>query len=213
MPPTVVALSVGLPAELRVGETVITSAIVKTAVHDRRWVTSTNIAGDRQADLSVHGGPEKAVYAYPSEHYGDWQRELELDALPHGALGENLTTRGLSETDVCIGDRFRIGSAEFIVTQPRMPCIKLAMKFGRADIIKRFTAVDRSGFYMAVEVEGEIGAGDAIDRLSRDPRGLTVAVVYRLKIDGGTRAAYEAAAAHPALSAGWRDSFRRQVHL
>jgi MOSC domain-containing protein YiiM len=211
VPATLVALSVGIPAELRVGETVVNSAIVKATVHDRRWVTSTNIAGDRQADLSVHGGPEKAVYAYPSEHYADWQRELDLDALPHGAFGENLTTRGLTETDVCIGDRFRIGSAEFIVTQPRMPCIKLAMKFGRADMIKRFTTVDRSGFYMAVETEGEIGAGDTVERLSHDGRGLTVAAVYRLKIDGGTLAAYRAAADHPALSTGWRDSFRRQV--
>jgi len=112
---------------------------------------------------------------------------------------------------VRIGDRYRIGSAEFVVTQPRLPCYKLEIKFGRSDMIKRFVSVDRSGFYLAVEREGEIGAGDPIELIEQDACDLTVAEVYRLKLGGGTRDRLELAASHPALAAGWRDSFRRRL--
>jgi MOSC domain-containing protein YiiM len=205
------AVSVGLPREVDTGTGIVRTGIFKSPVGGRRWVSATQIEGDGQADRTVHGGPEKAVYVYPSEHYVVWREELGMALAEWGAFGENLTTTGLSETDVCIGDRFRIGSAELSVSQPRMPCYKLALRFDRADMIKRFVRVDRSGFYLAVEQEGDVGAGDEIIRLSRDARALAVAAVYRLKIDGGTRAAIEAAASHPALSAGWRESFRQRL--
>src|SRR5204863_5597167 len=128
----------------------------------RLRVASLNIDGDEQSDLSVHGGRAKAVYLYPSEHYEYWRRELPAMELPWGIFGENLTTEGLLETDVSIGDRIQVGTAEFLVTQPRQPCFKLGMLFGRGDMIKRFIASGRPGFYLAVVREGDIAAGDSI---------------------------------------------------
>lgn len=206
-----VAVSVGRSREVEWDGEVVRTSIFKTPVAGRVWVGSTNIVGDDQSDRSVHGGPDKAVYAYPSEHYAAWMRELSLETLAWASFGENLTTRGLRESVVNIGDRFRIGSAELIVTQPRMPCFKLGIRFGRSDIIARFTSVDRSGFYLAVEQEGEIGAGDAVDIIEADTRGLSVAEAYRLKLGGGTRDRLKLAASHPALSAGWRESFKRRL--
>ncbi|MCI4371622.1 MAG: MOSC domain-containing protein, partial [Thermoplasmata archaeon] len=119
----------------------------------------------RQADPSVHGGPTKAVYAYPSEHYPSWRRELARSDLPWGSFGENLTTDGLGEDTVHIGDRLRVGSALLRVTQPRMPCYKLGIRFGRDDMIRRFLESGRSGFYLAVLEEGDVAAGDRIERI------------------------------------------------
>ena len=210
-PAKLLALSVSLPRDVVVrGETVRTG-IFKSPVTGRRSVSSTQIDGDGQADLSVHGGPEKAVYAYASEHYATWRKELGVELATWGAFGENLTLTGLLESDVRIGDRFAIGSTELIVTQPRLPCYKLGIRFDSPDMVRRFARADRSGFYMAVEREGDIGAGDDVVRLSRDPRDLTVAAVYRLKVDGGSRSLMELAADHPALPAGWRASFRRKL--
>jgi MOSC domain-containing protein YiiM len=138
-----------------------------------------NLEGDKQADLSVHGGEDKAVYVYPSEHYAYWRKELPEIELPWGMFGENFTTEGLLEDTVRIGDRFRIGSAEVMVTQPRMPCFKLGMKFKRTDIIKRFLESGRTGFYLAVLQEGDVGAGDAIVLISRDEDQDTIADVVR----------------------------------
>src|SRR5690242_7923595 len=139
-----------------------------------------NLDGDRQADLSVHGGPDKAVYVYPTEHYPYWSRELPGLDLPWGMFGENLTTEGLREEAVLIGDRLRVGTAELVVTQPRMPCYKLGIKFGRDDMVRRFLDSGRSGFYCAVLREGEVGAGDAIECLDRDPHQVSVADIHRL---------------------------------
>src|SRR5438094_3564267 len=127
-----------------------------------------NLDGDRQADLSVHGGPEKAVYVYPSEHYDYWRRELPGMDLPWGAFGENFTTEGLLEEDVRIGDRLQVGSAEFVVTQPRMPCYKLGIRFGRDDIVKRFLRSVLTGLYLAVLREVEVAARDPIQLRARD---------------------------------------------
>ena len=148
------------------GRTVRTS-IFKTPVDRRLRVTTLNLEGDQQSDLSVHGGVDKAVYAYPSEHYAYWRQELPQMDLPWGVFGENLTTEGLLEEDVRIGDRLRVGSAEFVVTQPRMPCYKLGIRFGRPDIVKRFLQSGRTGFYLAVTREGEVGAGDAIEPIAQ----------------------------------------------
>jgi MOSC domain-containing protein YiiM len=138
-----------------------------------------DLEGDEQSDLRVHGGPDKAVYLYPVEHYSFWREELSEPDLPYGAFGENLTTSGLSEDTVCIGDTLRIGSAEFVVTQPRMPCFKLQIRFDRADMVKRFAQSGRSGFYLRVVREGEVEAGDEIAFISRDQRRVTVADVVR----------------------------------
>ena len=171
-----------------------------------------NLDGDRQADLKVHGGPTKAVYAYPAEHYSYWRHELPGTDLPWGMFGENFTTEGLEESSVNIGDRFRIGSAEVTVTEPRMPCYKLGIKFGRADIIRRFLASGRSGFYLSVQREGEVGAGDEIELIARDPHNVTVADITRLyareKDDLETLGR---AIALEALPDSWRDHFRKQL--
>jgi MOSC domain-containing protein YiiM len=175
-------------------------------------VARDNLEGDQQSDLSVHGGPEKAVYVYPMEHYAFWRLELPEAELPWGAFGENLTTEGLLEDDVWIGDRYRVGTAELVVTQPRMPCYKLALRFGRSDMVKRFLQSGRSGFYLAVEREGDVGAGDAIERLGRDERRLTVAEVVALyATDAANQSLLERASDHPALPAAWRAYFRQRL--
>ncbi len=139
-----------------------------------------NLEGDQQADLRVHGGPYKAVYAYPSEHYSFWQNELALPDLTAGAFGENLTTAGLSEETILIGDQFRIGSAILQVSQPRMPCFKLALRFETTDMIKRFWASGRSGFYFSIVQEGELAAGDEMQKIADGPEKVTVADILRL---------------------------------
>jgi len=201
---------VGLPRlVLRNGEPVSTG-IFKEPVAHRVMMRTLNLDGDRQADLSVHGGPEKAVYVYPSEHYDFWKRELPDMDLPLGVFGENLTTEGLSE-DVRIGDRFRIGSAEFIVTQPRMPCYKLGIRFGRTDIIKRFLVSERTGFYLSVSKEGEVAAGDEFSLIERNSSGVRVVDVTRLyssdkeNVDLLTRAI-----ATQALPENWRSYFQHR---
>jgi len=205
------SIAVGTPREVTWNDDLVLTSIFKTTVSGRVWVGPSNIAGDEQSDLTVHGGPEKAVYAYPSEHYAAWQRELGLESLPWASFGENLTTSGLRESVVRIGDRYRVGTAQFIVTQPRMPCFKLCVRFGRPDMIARFTSVDRSGFYLGVEREGDIGSGDRIELVEQDERDVTVAEVYRLKLGGGTADRMALAADHPALARGWREHFRRRL--
>jgi len=175
----VISINVGLPREVEWRDQMIRTSIFKEPVAGRVRVVRLNIEGDQQSDLTVHGGAGKAVYVYPSEHYDFWRKELPNADLPWGAFGENLTTTGLSEDDVRIGDRFAIGSAEFVVTQPRMPCFKLTIRFGRADMIKRFYRSGRSGFYLAVAKEGEIESGDEISLLSRDEGAMTVAEAAR----------------------------------
>ena len=193
------------------GQTVSTG-IYKTAVRDRVMLRTLNLDGDRQADLNVHGGPTKAVYAYPSEHYSYWREELPGTELPWGMFGENFTTEGLSESAVSIGDRFRIGSAEVTVTEPRMPCYKLGIKFGRTDIIKRFLSSGRTGFYLSVQREGEVGAGDEFELIGRDAHNVTVADISRLYVrDKGDVETMRRAIAVEALPESWRDHFRQQL--
>jgi len=207
----VVALSVGLPREVEWrGRTVLTS-IFKTPINRRLRVTSLNFEGDEQSDLSVHGGVDKAVYVYPSEHYEYWRQELSQTDLAWGAFGENLTTEGLLE-DVRIGDRFRIGSAEFVVTQPRMPCYKLGIRFGRPDILKRFLQSGRTGFYFSVSQEGEVGAGDPIAPIAQADEGLSVAEVVKLyTVDSENQDLLRRATRSSALSESWRDYFRKRL--
>jgi MOSC domain-containing protein YiiM len=175
----VLSLNVGGPREVPWdGGTVLTS-IFKEPVGGRRRVGKRNVEGDEQSDLTVHGGADKAVYAYPSEHYPAWREELPGTDLPWAAFGENLTTEGLLE-DVGIGDRFRVGSAELVVTQPRLPCFKLGIRLGRPDALRKMLASGRTGLYFKVAVEGEVGAGDGIELIDRSGDGLTVADVVGL---------------------------------
>ena len=206
------SINVGLPREIEwEGETVLTS-IFKEPVWGRVPVRSLNLAGDQQSDLTVHGGRDKAVYTYPSEHYAYWRRELPEMEFPWGAFGENLTTVGLLEDAVYIGDRLRIGSAEFTVTQPLMPCFKLGIRFGRPDMVKRFLASGRSGFYLAVLREGEIGAGDAVEIVARDEQRITVAEVNRLyTADDGEQDLLRRVSELPGLSARWQERFRKRL--
>jgi MOSC domain-containing protein YiiM len=208
----VVSLNVGLPREVEWRGRPVRTSIFKTPVDGRRRVTTLNVEGDEQSDLSVHGGVDKAVYVYPSEHYAYWHRELPQVDLPWAVFGENLTTEGLLEEHLRIGDRLRVGSAEFVVTQPRMPCFKLGIRFGRPDIVKRFLQSRRTGFYLAVLREGEIGAGDSIALTPHDERGLTVADITNLyTVDSENQELLRRATQSSALPESWRDYFRKRL--
>jgi MOSC domain-containing protein YiiM len=170
----VISIQVGRPREIEVRGEIVQTSIFKAPVSGPVRVRRLNLEGDEQSDLSVHGGVNKAVYAYPSEHYAHWRAELPDVALPWGAFGENLTMQGMFEDTVCIGDRVRIGSAEFVVTQPRQPCFKLGIRLDRPDIVRRFFTSGRSGFYLSVAQEGEITAGDAVALVSREDDAISV---------------------------------------
>ena len=176
----VISVNVGLPREVASNGGRVTTGIFKSPVSGSVPVRRLNLDGDRQADLTVHGGPYKAVYGYPIEHYSKWRGELPELEFPMGAFGENLTVEGLDETTLHIGDRLRIGTSVLVVTQPRMPCYKLGIRFQRDDMIKRFLASGRSGFYFSVEEEGEVSPGSGIEILSRDPHEVRVADIQLL---------------------------------
>jgi MOSC domain-containing protein YiiM len=207
----VVSVNVGLPREVIWKGKSVTTGIFKEPVEGRVHLRTLNLDGDRQADLKVHGGIHKAVYAYPVSHYDYWRRELPGVELPFGMFGENLTVKGLFEGELNIGDQFRIGSAELIVTQPRLPCYKLAAKFGRNDIIKRFLDSGRTGFYFAVQEEGELGAGDSIERISKDVNELKVADVTRLYLDKDDPETLQRALRVDALPESWKSHFEHQL--
>ncbi len=206
------SINVGLPREIKWRGKLVRTSIFKAPVQGRVRVTRLNIEGDQQSDLSVHGGIDKAVYVYPSEHYPFWREELPGMDLPWGMFGENLTTQGLLEDTVHIGDRLRAGSAEFVVTQPRMPCFKLGIRFGRPDMVKRFQHSGRTGFYLSVFREGEITAGDSLEWIARDENGVTVADVANLYTsDAEDPALLRRVSELPALPQGWRDHFRKRL--
>jgi len=207
-----ISINVGLPREVEWRGKVVRTSIFKAPVSGRVQVSSLNAQGDRQSDLSVHGGADKAVYAYPSEHYAFWRNELPGMDFPWGAFGENLTTQGLLEDKVHIGNRYRAGSAEFIVTQPRMPCFKLAIRFNRPDIVKQFLRSGRAGFYLAVVQEGDIGAGDSVDLVAEDNSHITVADVVGLyAADAANQDLLRRASELSALPESWREYFRERL--
>jgi MOSC domain-containing protein YiiM len=181
----VLSVNVGLPREVEWQGRVVRTSIWKDPVSGPVRVSVTNLDGDRQSDLSVHGGREKAVYVYPSEHYEFWRNELHRPDLAPGAFGENLTTAGILENEIRIGDRLRVGSVEFEVVQPRMPCYKLGMRFGRNDMIRRFLESGRSGLYLAVVREGTLAAADVIELVSPAEHDVTVADVAAAFATGG----------------------------
>jgi MOSC domain-containing protein YiiM len=178
--PKILSVNVSLPKELDYEGQKVRTGIFKEPVEGRVRLRTLNLDGDKQADLTVHGGPDKAVYAYPIEHYEYWRRLFTNIEMSNGMFGENLTVDGLKESEVSIGDVFQIGSSKVIATQPRMPCYKLGVKFGRMDILKMFLASGRSGIYFKVLEEGEVGAGDTIEQIRKDPNGITISDVVRL---------------------------------
>jgi MOSC domain-containing protein YiiM len=179
-PIQLVSLQVGLPKQVTWEGTTTNSAIYKQPVAGRIALRKLNLDGDRQADLSVHGGPHKAVYCYPLSHYEYWRQELPGQELPMGAFGENFTISDFLEDSIHLGDTLAVGSAEVVVTQPRLPCYKLGIRFQSASMVKRFFASRRTGFYLAVLQEGEVGAGDQIRVISRDPHAIPVSEITRL---------------------------------
>ena len=174
------SVNVGLPREIAVNGKTVRTSIWKSPVQGRVHVSTLNLDGDQQSDLTVHGGVDKAVYVYPTEHYSYWAAELPGTELPLGAFGENFSVEGLLEDQVRIGDRLRVGSAEFIVTQPRLPCYKLGIRFDRRDMVKRFLQSKRTGFYLAVLREGDVEAGDEIEWIEYQEAGVTITEIVNL---------------------------------
>ena len=204
------SIQVGLPREVKWQKRTVTTGIFKEPIQGPVRLRTLNLDGDRQADLSVHGGTHKAVYVYPSEHYGPWREELPGVELPWGAFGENFTTEGLLEGEVHIGDRFRIGEAEVLVTQPRMPCFKLGIKFGDPEMVARFLESRRSGFYLAVLREGLVKPGDLVELIDEDPNRVTVADVNRLFLGERDDDALARAQRVEALPEGWKVHLQRK---
>ena len=207
-----ISINVGLPRAVNWNDQTVMTGIFKEPVGGPVMLRTLNLDGDRQADLSVHGGVSKAVYAYPTEHYQYWKRELPDMQLPYGMFGENFSTEGLAEDTVSVGDRFRVGEAELMVTEPRLPCYKLGIKFGRADILKKFLASRRTGFYFAVLKEGRVKAGDSMELLSKDTNKIAVAEITRLyAFEKNDVETLQRVVKLEALSESWRAYF--QHHL
>jgi MOSC domain-containing protein YiiM len=210
----IISLNVGLPRIVRDRDREVITGIFKSPVPGPIMLRRLNLDGDRQADLEVHGGRDKAVYAYPSEHYDFWRQEFPEMELPWGMFGENLTTEGLLEKATFIGDHFRIGEALVAVTQPRMPCFKLAIRFGRDDIVKRFLASGRSGIYFSVLEQGMVDTGDTIERVGEDEDRVSVADINRVYVHGRENVTLLRRAANlEKLPSGLRDHLAHQLQL
>jgi MOSC domain-containing protein YiiM len=208
----VLSVSVGQPREVLVDDRLVRTSIFKSPAAGRISIRNNNLAGDAQSDLSVHGGRAKAIYAYPHEHYAFWREQLPGVDLHPGHFGENLTIEGLLEGQVHLGDRLKIGSAELVVTQPRLPCYKLGIRFGREDMVKRFLASRRTGFYLSVAVEGDLGAGDTIEIVERHHAAVSIPELLRMYLK--ERVAPDRlreAIAIPELSDGWRRDLQKQL--
>ena len=207
-----ISVNVGLPGIVMSNGDPVSTGIFKQPVAGRVMLRTLNLDGDRQADLSVHGGPSKAVYVYPAEHYDYWKRELPGMDLSWGMFGENFTSAGLFESDVNIGDRFSVGSAVVMVTEPRMPCYKLGIKFGRADMVKKFLASERTGFYFAVLQEGEVGAGDPIELVEKTDPSVRVSDITRLYTrDMHNLGLLRRAVEVEALPESWKSYFHQRI--
>lgn len=207
----VLSVNVGMPRAVESAGKAVLTSIFKAPVSGRVPVRGNNLAGDKQSDPTVHGGPAKAIYVYPFEHYAFWSAQLGI-ALTSGNFGENLTIEGLLEDVVHVGDRLRVGTTELIVSQPRMPCFKLGIRFGRPEMVKRFLESRRPGFYLSVAVEGEIGAGDEIAVLERDPAGVSIAEILEVYVGnavdpGRLREIVDLRG----LSDAWRDKLRERL--
>jgi MOSC domain-containing protein YiiM len=207
-----ISVNVGLPREIFWKGKTVTTGFFKLPVDGHVPLREHNLEGDGQADLSVHGGPTKAVYVYPIKHYDYWRGKIKDDELAWGSFGENFTVDGLDEDTVYIGDEFQVGSARVVVTEPRMPCFKLGIRFKRPDIVKQFLESQRTGFYFGVVKSGMVQTGDHVDRIVKHPIGLSVADVTRLYTTERTNEALlQKALTVPVLPEEWRDRFRLQL--
>lgn len=206
------SVNVSLRKEVAYLGKTVTTGIFKEPVKGRVRLRISNLEGDAQADLENHGGIYKAVYVYSIENYGYWQRELGRTDLTFGQFGENFTVEGMLDSEICIGDIFRVGGALVEVAQPRAPCFKLGIKMGSPQFPKQFLASGRVGFYLRVLEEGEVGAGDPIERVNMDTERMTVKEVTRLlyfdqeNLHGARKALHI-----EALSPGWRGSFEERL--
>jgi len=207
-----ISVNVGLPREVTADGKTVRTSIWKYPVGRKVHVSTLNLDGDQQSDLSVHGGFDKAVYLYPSEHYSYWRAQLPDAELPWGAFGENFTTEGIREDQTRIGDHIRVGSAEFVVTQPRMPCFKLGIRFNRRDMVKRFLQSKRTGFYLAVIREGDVEKNDAIEFTQRQEDGVTITDIVNLYlVDFQNQELLRRAIEVAALPQSWKDYFRKRL--
>lgn len=212
--PKILSVNVSLPKEVEFEGQKVTTGIFKEPIDRRVMLKTLNLEGDRQADLTVHGGPDKAVYAYAVEHYEYWRKIFPTIKMLNGMFGENFTTEDLMEEEVCIGDVFQIGLSRVIVTQPRMPCYKLGVKFGRMDVLKKFLDSGRSGIYFKVSKEGEVGAGDTIEQIGKDPYKITISDIVRLYVkDKYDITSMSRAVKVNALPEGWKQYFFEQIKL
>ncbi len=209
----VISVNVGLPHRIVYNDQIVTTSIFKDSVDKRIKLGKMNLDGDKQSDLTVHGGLDKAVYSYPIEHYDYWKKQYPQTDISWGIFGENLTTEGLIEYSVNIGNQYQIGSSKLLVTQPRMPCYKLGVRFGRMDIVKRFMTSLRSGIYFKVIQEGEVGCGDEIELVYLDKNNVTVDDIVRLYLNNydGDIETMERATRISALPEGWKIYFRQKI--
>jgi len=209
------SVNTGLPREVTWHGRSVTTGIYKEPVAGRVALRKLNLDGDGQADLTVHGGEYKAVYCYPVAHYDYWNKELPGRQLPLGMFGENFTVEGSLESSVHLGDRLSVGSAEVVVTQPRLPCYKLGIRFGSDHMVKQFLASRRTGFYLAVAHEGDVGAGDDIKVIGRDPNAVAVSEITRLYIaksyDDRDVAAVRRILRVAVVPDGWKEYFRERL--
>jgi MOSC domain-containing protein YiiM len=211
------SVNVGLPRKVNFKGQPVTTAIFKDPVNGPVMMRKLNLDGDRQSDLTVHGGSDKAVYSYPAEHYGYWRKQFPGMDLPWGMFGENFTTEGLMEDTVNIGDHLQVGSAKLVASQPRMPCYKLGIRFGNMDIIRMFLAFGHPGIYFRVLKEGEVQTGDRIEIIKKDKNNVTVKDIVRLYVgrdDIGNIETMRRAIRISALPEGWRQEFQQTIkHL
>lgn len=210
--PKILSVNVSYPKEVDYEGQKVTTGFFKEPIEGRVKLGTLNLDGDKQADLTVHGGPDKAVYAYPIEHYEFWRKVYPNMEMPNGMFGENFTTKGLMEIDINVGDIFEIGSSKVIATQPRMPCYKLGVKFGRMDVLKKFLASGRSGIYFKVLEEGEVGAGDPIIQIKKDTNRVGISDIVRLYAsDRQDIKMMRRTLKVEALPKGWKDYFYEQI--
>jgi MOSC domain-containing protein YiiM len=209
----VVSVNVGLPRKVLFNGQIVTTAIFKDPVKGPIMLRKLNLDGDKQADLTVHGGVDKAVYSYPAEHYDYWRKQFPNMDLVLGMFGENFTTEGLMEDSVNVGDQFQMGSAKLVATQPRMPCYKLGVRFGRMEVIRQFMASGRPGIYFKVLEEGEVEAGNKIRIIRKDKNNVTVKDIVRLYItrDHIDIETMRRATKIRALPEGWRYEFKQKI--
>jgi ferredoxin-NADP reductase/MOSC domain-containing protein YiiM len=207
-----ISVNVGLPVDVSWQGRAVRTAVWKRPVEGPRLVRRLNIDGDGQGDLAGHGGEQRAVFVYQLDSYGYWQRELGRDDFEYGQFGENFTVEGLADAEVCIGDRYRIGDAEFEVTQPRVTCYRVGLRMNEPRMPALLVSHHRPGFYLRVLREGRVQAGDEIIKLASGPEALTVAEVDGLLyLPGHSRPQLERALRVPALSPGWRGSFQAML--